>query len=183
MSRVGRRPIAVPPGVEVLIEGSRVAVKGPRGELARSFFPDIGISLNDGVITVSRPTDSRIHRSRHGLTRSLLANMVEGVSSGFQKNLELQGVGYRAQQSGDNLVIQVGYSKPVEIAPPEGITLGIDGPTRIMVSGIDKERVGEVAAEIRGVRPPDRYLGKGIRYSGEVVRRKAGKAGKVGRKK
>jgi len=183
MSRVGRRPIAVPPGVEVLIEGSRVAVKGPRGELARSFFPDLSISLNDGVITVSRPTDSRIHRSRHGLTRSLLANMVEGVSSGFQKNLELQGVGYRAQQSGDNLVIQVGYSKPVEIVPPEGITLGIDGPTRIMVSGIDKERVGEVAAEIRGVRPPDRYLGKGIRYSGEVVRRKAGKAGKVGRKK
>ncbi len=183
MSRVGRRPIAVPPGVEVLIEGSRVGIKGPRGELARSFFPDLMISLNDGVITVSRPTDSRIHRSRHGLTRSLLANMVEGVSNGFQKSLELQGVGYRAQQSGDNLVIQVGYSKPVEIAPPPGITLGIDGATRINVSGIDKERVGEVAAQIRAVRPPDRYLGKGIRYSGEVVRRKAGKAGKVGRKK
>jgi large subunit ribosomal protein L6 len=183
MSRVGNRPIAVPRGVDVLIEGSRVTVKGPKGELSRSFSPDMAIMLSDGTLTVSRPTDNRIHRAHHGLTRSLLANMVEGVSDGFQKNLELQGVGYRVQQSGDNLVIQVGYSKPVEIAPPPGISLGTEGPNRIIVEGIDKELVGEVAAEIRAVRPPDPYLGKGIRYKGEQVRRKAGKAGKVGRKK
>ena len=183
MSRVGNRPIAVPQDVEVFIEGSRVTVKGPRGELSRSFSPDMAIVLNDGTLTVSRPTDNRIHRSQHGLTRSLLANMVEGVSKGFEKNLELQGVGYRAQQSGDSLVIQVGYSRPVEITPPPGISLGTEGPTRISVSGINKESVGEVAARIRAVRPPDPYRGKGIRYTGEQVRRKAGKAGKIGRKK
>jgi large subunit ribosomal protein L6 len=183
MSRVGNRPITVPQGVEVLIEGSRVTVKGPQGELSRSFSPDMAISLKDGSLTVSRPTDNRMHRSQHGLTRSLLANMVEGVSKGFQRSLELQGVGYRAQQSGGKLVIQVGYTKPVEIAPPPGISLVTEGPTRIIVSGRDKELVGEVAAKIRAVRPPDPYLGKGIRYAGEQIRRKAGKAGKVGRKK
>lgn len=183
MSRVGNRPIPVPQGVEVLIEGSSVTVKGPQGELSRSFPADMAISLKDGKLAVSRPTDNRIHRSQHGLTRSLLANMVEGVSKGFQKSLELQGVGYRAQQSGEKLVIQAGYSKPVEIAPPEGITLVTEGPTRITVSGRDKELVGEVAARIRSVRPPDPYLGKGIRYVGEQIRRKAGKAGKLGRKK
>ena len=183
MSRVGNRPIAVPQGVEVLIEGSHVIVKGPKGELSRSLPADMAIQLSDGTLTVSRPTDNRIHRAQHGLARSLLANMVEGVSSGFQRMLELQGVGYRAQQSGDNLVIQVGYSKPVEVEPPPGISLGTEGPNRITVSGIDKELVGEVAARIRKVRPPDPYLGKGIRYSGEQIRRKAGKAGKIGRKK
>lgn len=183
MSRVGNRPITVPQGVEVLIEGSTVTVKGPKGELSRTFSPDMTVSLSNGNLTVSRPTDNRIHRSQHGLTRSLLANMVEGVSNGFQKNLELQGVGYRAQQSGESILIQVGYSKPVEITPPSGISLGTEGPTRISVLGIDKELVGETAAKIRAVRPPDPYLGKGIRYSGEHIRRKAGKAGKVGRKK
>ena len=183
MSRVGNRPITVPQGVEVIIESSTVTVKGPKGELSRTFSPDMTVSLSNGNLTVSRPTDNRIHKARHGLTRSLLANMVEGVSNGFQKNLELQGVGYRVQQSGESILIQVGYSKPIEITPPSGISLVTEGTARISVLGIDKELVGETAAKIRAVRPPDPYLGKGIRYSGEYVRRKAGKAGKVGRKK
>lgn len=183
MSRVGNRTITVPKGVEVSIEGSDIAVKGPKGELSRSFSPDMVILLNDSVLTVSRPTDNRIHRSLHGLTRSLLANMVEGVSDGFQKTLELHGVGYRAQYTEGKLVLQVGYTKPVEFIPPAGITLAAETPNRVSVTGIDKELVGEVAAKIRGVRPPDSYLGKGIRYSGEQIRRKAGKAGKVGKKK
>ena len=183
MSRVGNRPITVPQGVQVLIAGSEVTVKGPKGELSRSFPQGMVIVLKDGTLTVSRPTDNRIHRSLHGLTRSLLANMVEGVSQGFQKNLELHGVGYRAHKSGEKLVIQVGYTQPVEITPPSGISLAAAGPTRVSVSGIDKELVGQVAAQIRGVRPSDPYLGKGIRYAGERIRRKAGKAGKVGRRK
>jgi large subunit ribosomal protein L6 len=183
MSRVGRRPIPVPKGVDVSISGSEVRVKGPKGELSRTFMPDMSISLDDGVLTVSRPTDNRLHRAQHGLTRSLLANMVEGVSTGFQRTLELQGVGYRAQQAGAGLSIQVGYSRPVEITPPEGVTFGVEGPNRIIVSGIDKVLVGEAAAKIRAIRPPDPYLGKGIRYAGEYVRRKAGKAGKIGKKK
>ena len=183
MSRVGKRPITVPAGVEVLIEGNEVTVKGPKGELRRTISHDMILSLQDGVLTVSRPTDSRIHRSLHGLTRSLLDNMVLGVSQGFQKNLELTGVGYRVQKSEDNLVIQVGYSQPVEFVPPEGITITTDAPNRASVSGIDKELVGQVAAKIRAVRPPDPYLGKGIRYAGEQIRRKAGKAGKLGRRK
>ncbi len=183
MSRVGNRPITVPGGVEVLIEGNEVTVKGPKGELHRSLPQDMSISVQDGVVTVSRPTDSRIHRSLHGLTRSILANMVEGVSQGFQKNLELHGVGYRVQKSGDNLMIQVGYSHPVEIVPPAGITLISEALNQVSVLGIEKELVGEIAARIRAVRPPDRYLGKGIRYAGEQIRRKAGKAGKLGRRK
>ena len=183
MSRVGNKPIIVPPGVEVSIEGNKVGVKGLNGELCRFLPQDMSISLRDGIITVSRPTDNRIHRSLHGLTRSILANMVEGVSQGFRKDLELQGVGFRAQKSGDNLIIQVGYSQPVEVVPREGITLVSDAPNRISVLGIDKELVGEVASQIRAVRPPDPYLGKGIRYAGEQVRRKAGKAGKLGRRK
>jgi large subunit ribosomal protein L6 len=143
----------------------------------------MSISLNDGILTVSRPTDNRRHRSLHGLTRSLLANMVEGVSQGFKKSLELYGVGYRAAKSGEKLVLQVGYTKPVEFIPPTGISLVTEGPTQISVLGIDKELVGGVAAKIRAVKPPDSYLGKGIKYAGERVRRKAGKAGKVGRKK
>jgi large subunit ribosomal protein L6 len=183
MSRVGNKPIPVPPGVEVYIEGVEVRVKGPKGELRRSFHQDIGISLEDGVLIVSRPTDNRMHRSLHGFTRSILANMVEGVSQGFRKNLELHGVGYRAQKSGDSLIIQVGYSKPVEITPPESIEVISDAPNQISVLGIEKDMVGEFAARIRAVRPPDPYLGKGIRYAGERIRRKAGKAGKLGRRK
>jgi large subunit ribosomal protein L6 len=183
MSRVGNRPINVPKGVDVSIKGNEVTVKGPKGQLSRSFLKDMSISLNDGILTVSRPTDNRRHRSLHGLTRSLLANMVEGVSQGFKKSLELYGVGYRAAKSGEKLVLQVGYTKPVEFIPPTGISLVTEGPTQISVLGIDKELVGGVAAKIRAVKPPDSYLGKGIKYAGERVRRKAGKAGKVGRKK
>jgi large subunit ribosomal protein L6 len=183
MSRVGKRPIAVPKGVEVSIKGNEVKVKGPKGELSRSFHHDMAISLKDGVLTVSRPSDRKLHRSLHGLTRSILANMVDGVSKGFKKNLELQGVGYRATKAGDKLVLQVGYTRSVEFTPPPGIALATEGPTVISVSGIDKELVGGIASQIRAIRPPDSYLGKGIRYTGERVRRKAGKAGKVGRKK
>jgi large subunit ribosomal protein L6 len=169
--------------VEVSIKGDRVSVKGPKGELSRSIPKDMELELKDGILTVSRPTDSRIHRSLHGLTRSLVANMVEGVSQGFQKNLELHGVGYRVQKAGEALTIQVGYSQPVPIAPPEGIAVESDAPNRLSVLGIEKELVGQFAAQIRAIRPPDPYLGKGIRYAGEHVRRKAGKAGKVGRRK
>ena len=183
MSRVGNKPVTVPPGVEITIEGDRVSVKGPKGELSRSLPKDMAVSLKDGVLTVSRPTDSRTHRSLHGLTRSLIANMVEGVSQGFRRNLELHGVGYRVQKTGDRLAVQVGYSKPVELVPPAGVTLISDAPNQIAVVGIDKELVGEMAARIRALRPPDAYLGKGIRYAGERVRRKAGKAGKLGRRK
>ena len=183
MSRVGNQPIHVPPGVEVSIEGDEVRVKGPKGELCRSFHQEMNISLDEGVLTVSRPTDNRIHRSMHGFTRSILANMVEGVSMGFKKNLELHGVGYRVQKTGDTFLIQVGYSKPVEVNPPEGIQIISDAPNQISVVGIEKELVGKFAAQIRAIRPPDPYLGKGIRYAGERIRRKAGKAGKLGRRK
>jgi len=176
-------PIPLPQGVEVKIKGSEVSVKGPKGELSRCFNPAIAISLNDGTITVSRPSDNRTHRSLHGLTRSLLANMVEGVSNGFQKDLELVGVGYRAQMVGEKVVIQVGYSHPVEVIPPLGVSVVVVGPQRISVQGIDKEVVGDVAAKIRALRPPDHYKGKGIRYAGERVRLKPGKSGKVGAKR
>ena len=183
MSRIGSKQINVPKGVSILMEDNKVTVKGPKGELSRVLSPDMNINLQDNVITVTRPTDSKIHKAMHGLTRSLVANMVEGVTEGFKKDLELHGVGYRAQKSGDGITIQVGYSKPVEMTPPEGITLASDAPNRISVLGIDKELVGEFAAKVRAVRRPDPYLGKGIRYAGETIRRKAGKAGKVGRKK
>ncbi|MDY6893710.1 MAG: 50S ribosomal protein L6 [Chloroflexota bacterium] len=183
MSRVGRKPISIPAGVDVTISGNEVTVKGPKGELSRCISHDMVLSLQDGVLTVSRPTDSRIHRSLHGLTRSLLDNMVVGVSQGFQRDLEFTGVGYRVQKSGDSLSIQVGYSQPVVFTPPEGVTLVSDAPNRASVVGIDKELVGRVASQIRAVRPPDPYLGKGIRYAGEQIRRKAGKAGKLGRRK
>ena len=183
MSRVGNRPITVPKGVEVSIKGSEVTVKGPKGQLSHSFPEEMSILLKEGVLTVSRPSDNRRHRSLHGFTRSILANMVEGVSQGFTKSLELYGVGYRAAKSGEKLVLQVGYTKPVEFTPPPGISISTQGPTQISVLGVDKELVGGVAAKIRAVKPPDSYLGKGIKYAGERVRRKAGKAGKVGRKK
>jgi len=182
VSRIGKMPIVLPPRVEVRIEGSRVTVAGPRGELSRDFSPDMAISLGDGQVTVSRPSDRPQHRSLHGLTRSLLANMVTGVSDGFTKVLELQGVGYRAQMQGPKLVLQVGYSKPVEVEPPEGITFVVEGTNRVLVQGINRELVGQVAADVRFVRPPEPYKGKGIRYQGERVRRKAGKAGKAGKR-
>lgn len=183
MSRIGREPIPLPQGVEVMIKGSEVTVKGPKGELSRSFNPAISISLEDGNITVSRPSDNRLHRSLHGLTRSLLANMVEGVSKGFQKDLEIVGVGYRAQKVGEKVVFQVGYSHPVEIAPPPEVSVVLVGASRISVQGIDRELVGDVAAKIRALKPPDHYKGKGIRYAGERVRLKPGKSGKVGARK
>jgi large subunit ribosomal protein L6 len=179
MSRVGRLPIALSPDVKVEIEGSHVTIRGPRGELSRELHPDMRLDLGDGELRVARPSDAPRHRSLHGLTRTLLANMVAGVQKGFTKTLEMQGVGYRAQQQGDRLVLSVGLSHTVEIAPPEGITLEVEGTSRIHVRGIDKEKVGQVAAEIRRVRPPEPYKGKGIRYLGEHVRRKAGKAGKA----
>lgn len=176
MSRVGRLPIPVPNGIEVRINGEQVSVKGPKGELERSFDPDMQVSVGDGMISVSRPTDEAKHRALHGLTRSLLANMVQGVSQGYEKRLEIHGVGYRAKQKGKNLVLTVGFSHPVEVEPPQGVELSLDSPTAITVKGIDKEKVGQTAAEIRKVRPPEPYKGKGIRYVGEHVRRKAGKA-------
>ena len=191
MSRIGKRPIPVPPGVEVNIKGSDIQVKGPKGELCRSFSPDISIELNNGVLTLSRPTDSKPHRSLHGLTRALLANMVQGVSEGTQKSLEIVGVGYRAQTSSEpkseqgtqKLTLQLGYAHPIEITAPPGISIDVEGSNRVTVSGIDKAQVGDVAAQIRAARPPDPYKGKGVRYLGEQVRRKAGKSGKLGRRK
>ncbi len=180
MSRIGRMPIPIPQGVQVDIKGSHVTVKGPKGELSRSFNPDMTIALQDGQIVVTRPTDNRQHRALHGLTRALLANMVTGVTEGYRKDMEINGVGYRAEMQGDNLVLYVGFSHPVEIVPPSGITLGIENRGKtIVVEGIDKELVGEMAARLRRVRPPEPYKGKGIRYVGEYVRQKAGKAGKV----
>ncbi len=183
MSRVGMKPISLPPGVEVDISGSEVAVKGPKGELSRTFHPDMIITLQDRTLIVARPSDNKIHRSLHGLTRSLLANMIEGVTNGFRKGLELVGMGYRAQTSGDKLVLQVGYTHPVEVTAPPGISFAVEGNNRIIVSGIDKQLVSQVAARIRMVKPPDSYVGKGIRYIGEVVRLKPGKTGKVGRRR
>ncbi|MFS8630367.1 MAG: 50S ribosomal protein L6 [Bacillales bacterium] len=178
MSRIGKKPIEIPNGVTVTINGNTVTVKGPKGELTRSFSPLLDIKLEDNVLTVSRSSDDKEERALHGTTRSLLANMVEGVSKGFQKNLELVGVGYRAQKQGKKLVLNVGYSHPVEIEPEENIEIEVPANTKIVVKGIDKERVGAVAANIRAVRPPEPYKGKGIRYEGEYVRRKEGKTGK-----
>ncbi|MDD4875780.1 MAG: 50S ribosomal protein L6 [Dehalococcoidales bacterium] len=179
MSRIGRMPIAVPQGVEVNIKENEVIIAGPKGELRRSLNPDMAIVYEDNNLVVTRPSDSKTHRSMHGLTRTLLANMVEGVTNGFEKSLEIVGVGYRAEKSGDKLVIRVGYSHPVEVSPLPGVTLAADGPNRIKVSGINKEVVGEMAAKIRAIRKPDAYKGKGIRYAGETVRLKPGKAGKA----
>lgn len=181
MSRIGQLPIPIPQGVEINIDGSNVTVKGPKGQLSRSLHPEMIIAIQDNTIFVSRPTDNSNHRSLHGLTRSLLANMVQGVSQGFRKNLELKGVGYRAQLSGENLVFQVGYSHPVEIKPEPNISLVVEGNNRVSVIGIDKELVGEIAARIRSIRPPNPYTGKGIMYEGEKIRRKAGKAGRIGK--
>ncbi|EGL82000.1 ribosomal protein L6 [Caldalkalibacillus thermarum TA2.A1] len=178
MSRIGIKPVQIPDGVEVKVNGNEVTVKGPKGELSRQFHPDMQISVKDNQVVVERPSDDKLHKSLHGTTRSLIANMVEGVTKGYEKSLELVGVGYRAQKSGNKLVLNVGYSHPVEIVPEKGIEIEVPSQTKITVKGIDKERVGAVAAKIRAVREPEPYKGKGIRYEGEQVRRKEGKTGK-----
>lgn len=175
MSRIGRAPIPVPDGVAVEIAGQKVTVKGPKGELSHTVVEPIRVAQEDGTIVVTRPTDRGPHRALHGLSRSLIANMVEGVSTGFERQLEIVGVGYRAQLKGTTLEIAAGFSHPVTIAPPDGITFDVPSPTQVVVRGIDKQVVGQIAAQIRGVRPPEPYKGKGIRYAGEHVRRKVGK--------
>ncbi len=180
MSRVGKAPIQLPKGVSIDIDGSTVGVKGPKGELTRTLHPEMNISLEDGVLSVTRPSDDRQHRSLHGLTRALLNNMVTGVSDGFTKVLLIEGVGYRAEMNGQRLVLYVGYSHPVYFEPDNGISFAVEERGRkVTISGIDKEYVGEIAARVRKQRPPEPYKGKGIRYEGEIVRRKAGKTGKV----
>lgn len=181
MSRIGKRPIPVPAKVTVTIEGQTVTAKGPKGTLSRTLPPEVEILQEGETILVNRRNESRAARQRHGLCRTLIANMVEGVSTGFTRKLEIQGVGYRAAVQGRNLNLAMGYSHPVNIEPPEGITFAVEGTTNVTVSGIDKEIVGNTAARIRAVRPPEPYKGKGIRYAGEVVRRKVGKTG--GKKK
>ena len=178
MSRVGKRPVAVPAGVEVKLDGHTMTVSGPRGTLERRLHTAMDIAVEDNVITVSRPTDNRQHRALHGLTRSLVANMVTGVTDGFRRTLEIVGIGYRATKQGHKLVLTVGYSHPVEIDPPDGVEIEVPSTNVVVVTGADKEKVGQTAANIRAVRPPEPYKGKGIRYQGEVVRRKAGKVGK-----
>tara|TARA_B100000686_G_C16390951_1_gene762404 strand:+ start:153 stop:689 length:537 start_codon:yes stop_codon:yes gene_type:complete len=177
MSRVGSNPIEVPDGVEVTLSGLDVTVKGPKGVLTRRFDEQVSFRVEDRVVTVSRKNEERTVRALHGLSRALLANMVAGVSTGFSKELRAEGVGYRANLQGKRLELQIGFSHPVHIEAPNGISFEVPDPTRIIVSGIDKQQVGQVAAEIRQVRPPEPYKGKGIRYVGEYVRRKAGKAG------
>ena len=180
MSRIGRLPVVIPKGVEVEIKGASVRVKGPKGELQQTFPASMEISLNEGAVEVKRPSDERTHRSLHGMTRALINNMVVGVSTGFEKVLEVNGVGYRAEVQGKNLVLYVGYSHPVVMEPPTGISFDADMKTRqIKVKGYDKALVGQIAADIRKVRPPEPYQGKGIKYLDEKIRRKAGKAGKV----
>lgn len=178
MSRIGKRPIPIPQKVSIAISGQDVIVKGPKGELSRTLPPEVEVLQDGDTVVVRRVNESRSARQRHGLCRTLVANMIEGVSQGFQRRLEIQGVGYRAQVQGNNLNLSVGYSHPVQIVPPDGIQLAVENNTNVVVSGIDKEIVGNIAARIRAVRPPEPYKGKGIRYSGETVRRKAGKAGK-----
>ena len=183
MSRIGLLPIVIPENVVVQIKGNEVTVRGGKGELCRCFDPAISITLKDGNLIVMRPSNSRIHRALHGLTRNLLANMVKGVSEGFEKVLEINGVGYRAQKSGDKILLHVGYSHPVEFSPSPDVNITIEGLNRIHVGGIDKEAVGEVAAKIRAIRPADSYKGKGIKYAGEKLRLKPGKAGRVAAKR
>lgn len=179
MSRIGKMPIEIPQGVDVKLSGSKLTVKGPKGELEKELHPDMIIDIADDSIEVKRPSESKDHRSLHGLTRTLVANMIEGVTKGFQKNLEIQGVGYRASLQGNKLVLAMGYSHPIEFTPTAEMEIEVPTPTKITVKGIDKELVGQLAANIRKVRSPEPYLGKGIRYEGERVIRKAGKAGKA----
>jgi large subunit ribosomal protein L6 len=183
MSRIGRLPIAVPSGVDVTIDGRRLVVKGPRGELTRELHPDMTVDREDGNLVVTRPTEQKHHKQLHGLTRTLVNNMVVGVTTGYRKGLEITGVGYRASLVGRKLQLNLGYSHPVEIDPPAGISFEVENPTRLAVVGIDKELVGQIAARVRSTRKPEPYKGKGVRYAGERIRRKAGKAGKIGGKK
>jgi ribosomal protein L6, bacterial type len=183
MSRIGRLPITVPSGVDVTIDGRNVTVTGPRGSLSRSLHPDITVSREDETLVVTRPTEQKTHKQLHGLTRTLVNNMVVGVTDGYRKGLEITGVGYRAALNGRKLTLNLGYSHPIEIDPPEGISFEVENPTRLAVIGIDKELVGQIAAKVRSTRKPEPYKGKGVRYTGEYIRRKAGKAGKIGGKK
>jgi large subunit ribosomal protein L6 len=183
MSRIGRLPVAVPSSVEVTIEGRRLTVTGPKGTLSRELHPDMTVSREDGNLVVTRPTEQKTHKQLHGLTRTLVNNMVVGVTDGYRKGLEITGVGYRAAKVGEKLQLNLGYSHPIEIDPPQGISFELENPTRLAVVGIDKELVGQVAARVRSSRKPEPYKGKGVRYAGEQIRRKAGKAGKIGGKK
>lgn len=178
MSRIGKMPVPVPSGVDVQVAGQKVTVKGPKGTLQREFSDRVSVSLDDGAATVARFDDTRESRALHGLSRALLANMVEGVANGFKRDLEIVGVGYRAALKGRDLELQLGFSHPVAFPAPEGISFEVPEPTKVSISGIDKEKVGEVAANIRKIRPPEPYKGKGVRYAGEHIRRKAGKAGR-----
>ncbi len=183
MSRIGRMPVTVPSTVEVTIDGRHLTVTGPKGTLSRDLHPDITVSREDGQLVVTRPTEQKTHKQLHGLTRTLVNNMVVGVTDGYRKGLEITGVGYRASKNGEKLQLNLGYSHPIEIDPPQGISFEVENPTRLAVIGIDKELVGQVAARVRATRKPEPYKGKGVRYAGEVIRRKAGKAGKIGGKK
>lgn len=178
MSRIGLKPIEIPQGVEVKVNGDNVTVKGPKGELSRTIHSEMKVIVEENQVTVERPNDSKTAKSLHGTTRSLIFNMVEGVKNGYEKALEIQGVGYRAQKQGNKLVVNAGYSHPVEIVPEDGIEIDVPANTRIVIKGIDKEKVGALAANIRAIRPPEPYKGKGIRYEGEYVRRKEGKTAK-----
>jgi len=182
MSRIGRMPITVPAGVTVDVDGNRVSVKGPKGELSRTIPQEMILDIADGTILVSRPSEEKKHKQLHGLTRTLVANMVTGVTQGFTKTLEISGVGYRAAKAGTKLNLTLGFSHPLEVEPPKGLTIDVPAPNRIIVSGIDKEAVGALAAQIRSYREPEPYKGKGVKYEGEVVRRKVGKAGAKGKK-
>ena len=178
MSRVGRQPIQIPDGVDVQIDDRKVSVKGPLGQLAVDLIPDMIVEMNDGIITVDRPSDEKAHRAFHGLTRALIANMVEGVSKGYERTLEIEGVGYRAEKpQGNTFTLQLGFSHPVVYEIPQGLTIEVPKPTVIVIKGIDKQAVGQAASDIRRFRPPEPYKGKGVRYQGEWIRRKAGKAG------
>jgi large subunit ribosomal protein L6 len=183
MSRIGRLPIPVPSSVDVTIEGRTVTVKGPKGSLSRQLHPDMSVQREEDTIVVRRPTEQKTHKQLHGLTRTLVNNMVVGVTDGYRKGLEITGVGYRAVKVGEKLQLSLGYSHQIEIEPPPGISFEVENPTRLAVVGIDKELVGQIAAKVRATRKPEPYKGKGVRYAGEQVRRKAGKAGKIGGKK
>ena len=183
MSRIGRLPIPVPSSVDVTIEGRKLTVKGPKGTLSRELHPDMTVSREEGRLVVSRPTEQKTHKQLHGLTRTLVNNMVVGVTDGYRKGLEITGVGYRAAKVGEKLQLNLGYSHSIEIDPPAGINFELENPTRLAVVGIDKELVGQIAAKVRETRKPEPYKGKGVKYAGEKIRRKAGKAGKIGGKK
>jgi large subunit ribosomal protein L6 len=183
MSRIGRLPITVPSGVDVTIDGRTLTVKGPKGTLSRELHPDITVAREEDKLVVTRPTEQKTHKQLHGLTRTLVNNMVVGVTDGYRKGLEITGVGYRAAKVGEKLQLNLGYSHPIEIVPPSGISFEVENPTRLAIVGIDKELVGQVAAQVRSTRKPEPYKGKGVKYAGEYIRRKAGKAGKIGGKK